>query len=349
MLNDLIFPNIRKSLHVIDQRGLEFSFDRGELPSLPSFKRVNGNIVCAQADYFGFYVLRSALRGLELSTNFLVAGQRTLNDGLHGPAVASLYTAAYHVVESFLALSGRVCIDPGDKKRSQETDAPSVYAGLLTHRNSWAFEKRRRTHAGRWKDLRPVLLKADAESIPYFQDLFQHFFRGQYKSRTPIKSYLKALGSANPLPVGEPLSLRDEWRPSPKARQKSRKQKKLKIVDKFLWMISESRHDALYTGFGSDPLAYEAAVNGEWVNEGHMAAQARAFEKFAREVIDEVSAKLDELLGNLNLSEAVKVALFLSVWWPWFDTPRYDLIQPKELAIRLKRVSRSIQSQNGPG
>ena len=342
MLNNLVFSNIKKSLDVIDQRGLKFSFEPGELNLLPSFNTVNGDIVCAQADYFGFYALRSALRGLELSTNFLVAGQRTLNDGLHGPAVASLYTAAYHVVESFLALSGRVSIDLGDEKHSQDADAPRVFAGLLTIGNRWVFEKRRRTHAGRWKDLRPVLLKADAESIPYFQDLFQHFFRGQYKSRTPIKSYLKALGSANPLPVGEPLSLRDEWCPSPKARQKSRKQKKLKIVDKFLHLITKSRHGALYTGFGSDPLAYEAAVNGEWVNEGHMAAQAKAFENFAREIVDEVSAKLDELLGNLDISEAVRSVLFLSVWWPWFDTPRYDLIQPKELGMRLERISRRI-------
>ena len=196
--------------------------------------------------------------------------------------------------------------------------------GLLTRHNRWVFEKRPRTHAGRWKDLRPVLLKADTESLPYFQDLFQHFFRGRYKSRTPLKSYLKALGSANPLPVGEPFSLQEK-------------------VDEFLDMIAESRHTALYTGFGSDPLAYEAAVNGELVNREHMAAQARAFEKFARGIVDEVSATLDELLGDLNLSKAVKSALFLSVWYPWFDTPKHDRVRPEELAMRLKRVSRSIR------
>ena len=346
MLNDLILANMRKSLRIIDQRGLEFSLRPGELDLLPSFNEVNGDIVCAQADYFSFYALRAALRGLELSTNFLVAGQRMLNDGLHGPAVASLYTAAYHVVGSFLALSGRVWIDRGDKQHSQDADTPSVYVGLLTCHNRWVFKKRPRTHASRWKEVRPVLLKADAESLSYFQALFQHFFRGRYKSRTPLKAYLEASGSANPLPVGEPFSLRDEWRPSPKDRQKIRKQKNLKIVDKFLYMIAESRHDALYTGFGSDPPAYEAAVNGEWVNEEHMAAQARAFEKFARGVVDEVSAKLEELLGNLNLSEAVKFALFLSVWYPWFDTPKHDRIQPEELAMRLKRLSRIVQPQD---
>ena len=321
MLNDLLLSNIRKSLRVIDQRGLEFSIPPGELNLLPSFNRVNGDIVCTQADYFGFYALRTALRGLELSTNFLVAGQRMLNDSLYGPAVASLYTAAYHVVGSFLALSGRVWIDLGDKQHSQDTDTPSAYVGLLTRHNRWVFEKRPRTHASRWKEVRPVLLKADTESLPYFQDLFQHFFRGRYKSRTPIESYLEVLGSANPLPVGEPFSLREK-------------------VDEFLHMIADSRHAALYTGFGSDPLAYEAAVNGESVTGEHMAAQARAFEKFTREVIDEVSATLDELLGELHLSKAVKFVLSLSVWYPWFDTPKYDLIQPKELAMRLKRVSR---------
>ena len=129
MLNDLIFANIRKSLRIIDQRRLEFSLRPGELNVLPSFNRVNGDIVCAQVDYFGFYALRATFRGLELSTNFLIAGQRMLNDGLHGPAVASLYTAAYHVVESFLALSGRVWIDRGDKQHSQDTDTPSVVCG----------------------------------------------------------------------------------------------------------------------------------------------------------------------------------------------------------------------------
>ena len=326
MLNDLILSNIRKSLRSINQQRLKFSFRPGELNFLPSFESVNGSIVCAQVDYFGFYALRSALRGLELSTNFLVAGQRTLNDNLYGPAVVSLYTAAYHVVESLLALSGRVWIVE-DKKRPQDTDAPSVVVGLLTRHNTWKFEKRRRGHSQHWKELRPVLLNADAELPPYFQDLFQHFFRGRYKSRTPRKSYLTALRSANPLPVGEPFSLQEK-------------------VDEFLHMIAQSRHDALYTGFGSDPLAYEAAVNGELANGTHMAAQARALENFARGVADEVSAKLDELLGNLELSETVKSALFLSVGFPWFDTPEHDLIQPKELAMRLKRVSCSIQPQH---
>ena len=323
MLDDLTLSNIRKSLHIIDQRGLELSLDRDELTFLPSFKRVNEDIVCAQADYFGFYALRAALRGLELSTNFLAAGQRTLNDDLYGPAVLSLYTAAYHVVESFLALSGRVWIDLGD---DPDTDLPPVIAGLLTRRNTWAFENRKRGHSHYWQELRPILLNADAESLPYFQDLFQHFFRGRYKSRTPLKDFLEAWCSENPLPVGEPFSLQE-------------------AVDKFLHMIADSRHGALYTGFGSDPFAYEAAVNGESVTKEQMAAQARAFEKFAREVIGEVSAKLDELLGNLNLSKAVKSALFLSVYFPWFDTPRHDLIQPRDLAMRLKRVSHSISQR----
>ena len=344
MLNDLIRSNIRKSLRSIDQQQLKLSLCPGcpgELYLLPSFEQVNGSIVCAQVDYFGFYALRSALRGLELSTNFLAAGQRTLNDNLYGPAVVSLYTAAYHLVESLLALSDRVWIDLGDKKRSKDdkkhskddkkhskdTDALSVVVGRLTRHNTWKFEKRSRWHSHRWKELRPVLLKADAELLPCFQDLFQHFFRGRYKSRTPLKSYLTALGSANPLPVGEPFSLQE------------------KVIE-FLQMIAQSRHEALYTGFGSDPLAYEAAVNGELVNGTHMAAQARALENFARGVADEVSAKLDELLGNLELSEAVKSALFFSVRFPWFDPPKYDLIQPKELAIRLKRVSCSIQPQH---
>ena len=325
MLNDLIISNIRKSLNIISQRGLSFSLNSGELNFLPSFDRnkIDGQIVCAQADYFGFYALRSALRGLGLSTNFLVAGQRTLSDDLYGPTVVSLYTAAYHVVESLLALSGRVWVNLQAHEDSSSATVPLIIVGCLTRDNSWIFENRRRTHLSRWKELRPILLDADPHLLQCFQDLFQHFFRGRYKSRTPLKLYLEALDSANPLPIGEPFSLREK-------------------VDEFLEMIAESRHTSHYGGFGSDPFAYEATINGELHNRKGMAARARAFEEFVRGVIDEMSTKLDEFLGELKLPETVKTALFLSVGFPWFDEPQYDLIQPKQLGVRLKRLFHSI-------
>ena len=124
-MRPLLQANIQKSVRVLasmpaasDQNGPEMH--RGaqsgpfplDPPSLwPMFRQDKGRICCEQAEYFGFYALRAALRGCFLATNHLSGSLILLQHELLSPAVLTSYTAAFHALHAFLALHGRSIVD----------------------------------------------------------------------------------------------------------------------------------------------------------------------------------------------------------------------------------------------
>lgn len=283
----------------------------------PVLYRDSGGVACAQPDYLGFYAIQRALRGLFLGVNYLVGGNVLLAERLYGPAVAAYYTAAYHAVHGFLALDGRVFLDSTFWPIASHRQAgvqPDRYIAVLTRHNRWLIESRARNHHSRWNEVQQVYGVRSADLPECFQELFRYMYRGCYRKGVDLVELIKS---------------------------KDRDQFRVRIgdnLDEFLGRIAETRHESLYSSFGSDPHVMEAMWNGDTDTSNGIEDQAVHFGVFALGLLMEVATDLGKLTDRLELSDNLRTALLLSVHHPWFDSPRIDDIANSSLRLQIEKV-----------
>jgi hypothetical protein len=328
----LVATNIEQSFKRLAENGANYRADFQSIASKePSYKkpfavdgltfrpilyRKGADLLSAQEDYLGFYALQQAIRGLLLGVNHCVGGNVLLVEELYGPAVASYYTAAFHGLYGFLALSGRVFLDstswPIESQRPPG-DQSERFIAVLTRRNQWILELRPRNHRSRWGEVRQVHA-VNPDSLPEcFEILFNYMYRGCHQ---PGVALVEAINN----PQKYRVRLADR-------------------LDQFLERIAESRHDSLYASFGSDPNVMEALWNGDTFTEHGIENQAIHFGAFALALLIDVGRDLNDLIRRISITPEIKTALALSVLSPWFDTPRIASVANDELRQSVQDIN----------
>jgi hypothetical protein len=339
----LVETNIRKAVDKLNSINASLDFQLCGLHPRPVFYGQKQNIISAQSDFFGFYVLANAIRSMLRGINFIVASQCVLESKLLAPSVALSYTAGFHGLMAHLALEGRPFFEDGcfawAEKRSDgtlavvkpPTDLPFI-AAVLRENNTWSFECRKRSHKTCWRELLHLFDK-DSYTIPqYYYALFEYLFRGRQKEQKlgvePLKERIEnpALCEANKLRLED-------------------------AKEEFLDRIAEIRHRALYGAFGEDPGVVEAMWNNDVTSSLGIERQTNEFYSFSKAMLDHVSSDIVELLSVLNLIVSVRKALCVCVYVQWFDTPLPDDMHSKFLASRIRWIERwlnaGLRSENG--
>ena len=289
---------------------------------------------CLRDQYFGFYVVPNAAAGLLRSVNFLVASDSALVQRLHAPSIAMSYTASYHVLSAFLALNGRLWIDKPWFERRHENDKQSdsridsagdgtrVVVARLTKGNSWIYEKGRRSHKARWRDLVSLFTPSDFKIPSSLQELFGYIYRGRHK---PCPDLLELLRN----------------------REKYRYQIR-EVLQAFLDEISDTRHVSLYRGFGSDPAVWEALVNRDTHDASLLDLQARAFRDFAFRFASEVSQELHSLLRTLSLPSSLAEKIGLRVYLAeYLDEPEVGLVADTKIQQHCADIRGMLDPRTG--
>jgi hypothetical protein len=262
------------------------------LKPLPWFYEDNYNILSPQSSFFGFYAFRNVLRGILLGSNYFKSGNILFNRWLYSPSISMYYTSLFHFLHSFLALEGRIVIEPvmGPIEVQVKEDSstinhkllskhPDVIIAILTTINTWIFEKRNRSHKKRWQELNIIFNEHNYEIPHYFVKLF---------------NYLNSYGPYDNIKNSD--------------------------INNFLKEISEIRHKALYECFGFDDFAYDAAINKELEAGVGLGVKTKQFKLFASEFFKDILSKSIELIQKVKINAKIKMSLGISI-----NTPPLEL------------------------
>lgn len=296
------------------QFGLAGISEKELTPEPRFFRTEKSRIGCYQKEYLGFYVLRSAYRGILLSINFLVAGDNNLSKKLLGPSVTNYYTSAYHILGAFLALKGRVIFERqiiwDDKTLAPENQ----FAVASFTKGKWNLQKKKWGHAGKWQEIKQLRLTEYPNS---FIHLFKYWFKFRIKENISMTEYMDRLVKGEK--IGTPLDIND-------------------IPDEFLNRITMSRHISMYESFGSEPEVMANIVNSDAFSDNGIDFQAKAYQQFCyqflRECVDELSCVIEEI----NISRKARMNLWVAIFQPWFDDQQIDLVDDEVLRNDIKKV-----------
>jgi len=323
-MNKLLKSNINKSLTLINQ-GIpridpQLIEIEGEIDnarpiiayrvfenrpnSFPFFYKENEQIKSPQYQYFGFFALMNMFRGVFTAVNYYYAGNLLLEKGLLAPALSMYYTCVFHLLPSYLALEGRVIIDPVrgmpkviiTKNSSSVSykpldDKTDLLIAILSGENKWIFEKRRRNHTDRWCELSHVFIEKGTYP-KYFEELL---------------AYLK-------LYFGNDFS-----------------------INQFLREIPKIRHHALYESSAYDESAYDDLVNRDNFSSFRLDTKVKKFKYFAEEFFFDILLQIQEIIGQLETSKNLKQILFLGVYTPPFEVP-----QLKKYEFENRKISNDL-------
>jgi len=316
-MHSLVAANVRRSCREIESDSSSFSptvtqlasdldrslpavFREGRASVSPILFESGTGIVCEQQEFFGFYLLREAIRGCLSAANFQIAGTVLLGHNLFAPAVPAFYTSAFHALGGYLALNGRALLDKDVFHWFSATDCPETVAACLTRKNSWKFEKRGRSHPTRWKELRFIFSSKTFEVPHYFRQLARALFPNKKRGNPALMDYLRD-------PAKYTAEIED-------------------FLDDFLKALPEIRHRGLYHASGEDPFAREALADGEQnVSTQHLARQTTALGEFAQSLLDEITGELRNLLESLSLGQNSMLVLYHGIGYPFRDELRLDL------------------------
>jgi len=162
-------------------------YARYALKPFPNFYSKGASIAAVQQDYFGFYALRNSGRGLLASIEFLRASSELLRGGYCGPSVVLSYSAAFQLLQAYLALNGVAVFNPsrglpfvrmernGSYSAGYSRFAHKAITAVLATEGHWTFAKNERpfSHLHRWMLLARTF--APPAEIPrYFRDVFEY-------------------------------------------------------------------------------------------------------------------------------------------------------------------------------
>jgi hypothetical protein len=229
------------------------------LVPVPWFWCKEGKLDSPQLPFFGFYVLRSAIRGALLAANFYSSGRLLLASAHYGPAVALFYTASFHLCQAYLALHGRVFVSPvltepfvlveRDIKMLGHIDWPTPQMILckLTRNNRWIIEGRTRSHVTVWREIGTALNEDEGDHVPIW-----------------LSDFLMHLRKDSP---EEPADA---------------------DTTELLCRLADLRHKALYEGIGIDESAMTPMGRERVIYADALAARANEFEKLTSQWLEYV-------------------------------------------------------------
>ncbi len=250
-----------------------------------------------QAPFFGIYAVPQMIRSPLLATRYIEAGDLLVDGRYYSMAVAAYYTAALHLLGGFLSSYGRVLLEPVNGRPYyqkmgtafgtgyERLDSIEQVIGILTNRNSWIFERRVRSHPGRWRELRAVFAEHPDALDTQFRELF---------------SYMTSYG-----PIRTNQAEFD--------------------LEESLERLVSCRHDALYRGFGYDDFVFDALVNRDGFFTGldlrarHFRSFAISILNYLMRCMAEVrnAVAIDEL-------QKIASPLIANVWMPPFEEMSRD-------------------------
>ncbi len=309
---------VKKSIIRINKGEVKFGIiglSEKELTPEPRFYKNDDNrIKCYQFDSLGFYVLRNAYRGLLLSINYLVSADINLSKKLLGPAISNYYTSAYHILGAFLALRGRIVFDTLILYHNKKIIKDDRFAIASFTKGNWHLESKKWGHAGKWQEIKQLRLNEYPESLIH---LFRYWFKYRIKEDVSLNEYMRRMVKGESL--GTPLHIND-------------------IPDEFLKRITESRHQAIYASFGSEPEVMSNLVNGDAFDDNGIDYQARAFKKFCYGFMNENVDTLIELLNFIRIHKKTREWLWVSIFQPWFDEQQIEYIDDYQLKQKLNQI-----------
>jgi hypothetical protein len=260
-------------------------------------KESDGRITTPQHNFFGLYALRNILRGMLIGASFIPAGDMTLNHEFLSPAVALYYTASLHLILAYLALEGRVLITPVYGRPYIEyfprgvgsghkpiLNGPTAVCSILTDEGKWIFEGRSRTHRTYWAEV-DKLMNVKKESLPIFFIEFAHYLVGPFTSK-----------------------------------DKNEKD----LVRSAISQLQDARHEALYSGYGLDPISDDMLTNGD-ADWAPLNLRAKEFKSFAYGLLNHVLKETSSIIDCFNDQCPKELAESRLKIWVSVRTPPFDL------------------------
>lgn len=246
-MNQLFNSNIKKSIKFLSgNKGLirilhdlQFAYfiaankDDKLAQITPSFEKDSSGIVrLSDREYLEFspsspsftiYVVKIILRSILLSLRFIQSGDLLLNEEFCASSVFSYYTAAFHVLQSFLALNGKVIVKPTSRQKMDLKLGKPLIIAKLTRNNRWCFEGFSQSHDAMWREASNIFEGMDKENLKAFLSFFKYI-----------------LAAEQPLPSDEQ-----------------------QLISEGIKKLPKIRHEAIYEGFGFDDYVFSKVINDE--------------------------------------------------------------------------------------
>jgi hypothetical protein len=341
-MNVLLLSNIKKSLKIITEDNPEvpdYLIDKEELGSekspafsiaralakvaaqpIPSFYHdVTNELQSPQEAFFGFYVLRNAVRGIFLGLRNMQAGDLLRKYDFFSASVTSYYTAAFHLLSSFLAWNGRVIIenllpvkvieDKNGEKRVQsilDHSSHPIIIAILTKNNTWKFEGRSRTHGTVWNELEHILLKRADKITAFFTSFFKY-----------ILHYENSLSEIN-------------------------------LVRKGIQRLIEVRHESIYRGYGYDDITHDAITNREHGISWDIGRKSKKYRDFAIGLLRFSTNEVLELKEKIPAQHfnSNRILLTSSLIIPPFELGDLSLPDKHQLTKDITRIYDWVMKMN---
>jgi hypothetical protein len=246
-MNQLFNSNIKKSVEFLSGNSglmktfhdLHFAYfivagKEAKLAQItPSFKKEpSGILILSDEEYldlspstpsFVIYAIKTILRSILLSFRFIQSGDMLLDKKFYSLSVFSYYTASFHILQSFLALNGRVVVRPTDQQRCDLGLNKALIMSRLTKCNRWCFEGFSQNHASMWREASDIFETINKDTLEHF--LF--FFK-----------YMIAIEQSPP-------------------------SDKQQLISDGLKKLPKIRHEAIYEGYGFDDYVFNSVISDE--------------------------------------------------------------------------------------
>jgi hypothetical protein len=315
-----LINDVSETLKKIDNGEINFcvSIGKNNIGIFPSLALKSKNSYMSdQSEHFSFYLLRTVFRGINLSVNFLAGGVKCQKENLYGPSTLLFYSSAFHTLNAYLAINGRVIVKHVLGINQKILPDVSIFAIFNNEKKEWSINKSDPKHKDRWILLKDIFGKKNNNKIPKsFNNLFQSLYNPDFQNRIIKNSIFKEY-------------YKDE--------------KELNIETKlkeFLELIAQKRHTSVYNTFGSNPEVIQDIENGDTFSDFGIDFHSNAFAQFANEFFEELLDLTIKLLENITIGEESKKALYQAIYTPSFDTPVLNLLsiqqQEKLNIINLK-------------
>jgi hypothetical protein len=324
MHNSLLF-DISKTLKKIDtgEVNLGASLGKNNLGIFPSLESEK-SYLSDQSEYFSFYLLRTVFRGIYLSVNFLAGGAKCQKENLYSPSTLLFYSSAFHTLNAYLAINGRVIVKPVLSKpvlgiNQKILQDVSIIAYFNFENKLWSINKIKPKHTNRWLELIHIFGVRKNDCIPEsFKNLFRSLYNPDFYNRIIKNSIFKE-------------NYMDD--------------KEINIETKlkeFLELIAQKRHTSVYNSFGSNPEVVHDIENGDTFSDFGIDFHSNAFAQFSNEFFEELLDLTIKLLQNITIGAESKKALYQAIYTPSFDTPVLNLLS-MQLQEKIELIKSKIE------
>jgi hypothetical protein len=286
------------------------------LSPVPWFWHRDDKLDSPQLQFFGFYVLRSAIRGAMLAANFYASGRLLLAREHYGPAVALFYTALFHLCQAYLALHGKVTVSPVltepfvliERELKMighaEWPQPQMVLCTLTSCSRWIIEGRSRSHGTIWREVGSVLMSDEDGKVPHW-----------------LSAFLEHIRQDSP----EELADAD--------------------IPELLSRLAAFRHKALYEGIGIPESSMAPSGPGQVIFATALSSRASHFEKLTSKWLEHVLDYAVPLLVDCQPDGTLRRALITGIASPAMDPPALEWLEGCDSYELFERLTHWILAE----